>query len=307
MAFQFRQLKYLCTLAETGNYHTAAERLYITQPTLSLAIKKLEASLGHPLFLRRAGGLVPTDTGKIVLEYAQKILQLDEELDSKLDVLHNPVTRTLHIGTYQIFYSMLLPPVIAKFQLSHLNVGITSQHSTYRILESDLLNRKLDVILCIPDKPHPAFDSIPLRQSHPLAALPANHPACKKAVALPGQAYPYLDIRVLNGETAYLQYPHQQMRWQENKLMETGGFRPGEIRETDSIDLAVRLASEGLGVAFTMDSYLKTLHLSKPVRFFIVGNLEQTSWLTLCTLKNRSQEPLIRELIRIFKEQIEEL
>ncbi len=307
MGFQFRQLKYLCTLAETGNYHTAAEKLYVTQPTLSLAIKKLESTLGSPLFIRRTGGLVPTDTGKIVIDYARKILQLDAELDGQLDALRNPIKQTLHVGTYQIFYSLLLPPVIAKFQLSHLAISITTQHGPYNVLESALLQNKLDVILCIPDRTNPAFDNLRLKQSHLLAVLPTNHPACNLATALPGQQYPYLDIRELNGEVAYLQYPHQQIRWQEDKLLESGGFRPREIREMDSIDLAVRLASEGLGIAFTMDSYMKALHIDKPVRFFVVGNLKQAPWLTICTAHGRSKEPVIRDMVQLFKEQIEEL
>ena len=80
MNLNFKQLHSLCALADPGNYHTAAQKLFITQPTLSIAIKNLETSLGTVLFVRTAREVVPTEAGKIVIAYARRILELDQEM-----------------------------------------------------------------------------------------------------------------------------------------------------------------------------------------------------------------------------------
>lgn len=90
MSLNFKQLRYLCALADTGNYHTAAQKLFVTQPTLSIAIKNLETSLGTVLFVRTAREVVPTEAGKIVIAYARRILELDQEMYQKLGQLCQP-------------------------------------------------------------------------------------------------------------------------------------------------------------------------------------------------------------------------
>jgi len=307
MAFQLRQLNYLCVLADTGNYHAAAEKLFVTQPTLSLAIKKLESSLGVRLFDRKLNGITPTPEGKIIISYAKRILALNQEMEWDLKKLQQAARPEFRIGTYQILYPLIMPKVLTQFQQSYPDMRISSLHNHYLGLEEALLKHALDLILCITDKENKSFDTIPLRKVHTLAALPPDHPACQKATIFPELAYPYLDIREVNGERANFQYDHQQIRWQEDKLVKQYGFRPGEIRENDSIDLAVQLASEGLGIAFTMECYMKALHVKKPIRFFIVGDLADCPWLTICTQQGRIRDPIIQTLIGLLKEQVEEL
>ncbi len=307
MNLNFKQLRYLCALADTGNYHAAAQKLFVTQPTLSIAIKNLETSLGTLLFIRTSREAIPTEAGKIMIAYARRILELDQEMSQKLGQLHQPPRQELRIGTYLIFYALLMPTLIAEFHQLHPEINLVTLHCHYAALEKALLKNNLDLILCVQDEPNPLLDNIHLKKEHLLAALPPDHPACQKARPLPDLPFPYLDIRELNGENFYIQYPHQQIRWQENKLLEAKGFQPGKIKEIDSIDLSVRLASEGLGAAFTMESYLKALHVQKPIRYFITGDLQTCPWLTICVPRGHSRLPVVRDCIRLLEKEIQTL
>lgn len=302
-----KQLQYLCVLAETGNYHSAAQKLYVTQPALSMAIKNLETSLGTPLLIRNTRGVVPTEAGRLTLDYAHRILDLQQELHRKLDQLQQPAAPRLRFGTYQILYSLLMPPFIKQIHQAHPQLDLNTLHLHYTALENALLKNSLDLILCVQEEPNPLLDTVPLRREHLLVALSPGHPACAKARELPGLPYPYLDIRELRQETFYLQYGHQQIRWQEDKLWEPAGFRPKAYKEIDSIELSVRLASEALGAAFTMESYVKALHIVKPIRYFITGDTKNCPWLSLCTARGHSRLPLIQECIRILKSLVQGL
>ena len=83
-------LKYAVEVAETGSINKASEKLYVSQPNLSRAIKELEASLGVTIFDRSAKGMVLTPDGEVFVRYARSILrQVDaiEEVFSKEKIL----------------------------------------------------------------------------------------------------------------------------------------------------------------------------------------------------------------------------
>lgn len=301
MDIKRKQYQYLCTLADTGNFHQAADKLFITQPTLSLAIKKMEKELGTALFKRSRTTLTPTEAGEIMIAYAKKILNLEEKMEQELQQLKTTHVSQLRIGTYQILYSGIIPSLVAALRKEKPSLQIKTKHMHDQVLESALFNNLLDVILCIQNRKNPFFDTIPLKKEYVLVAIVPTHPACRKAQYRDDLPYPYLDIHALNHEPAFFQFKGQQIRWQQTKLIEEAKFEPSSIEEVDSINLAIRLASEGLGVAFTMRSYVPAMTIHKPIRYFITGNTETAPILSICTLRNRSKEPLLRTCIRIIK------
>lgn len=80
-------LRSFVTIAETGSYTRAAERLYRTQPALSLQIKRLEEQLGTRLFQRNGRQTTVTEAGEVLLTYAQRILSLNEEAFARLSIV----------------------------------------------------------------------------------------------------------------------------------------------------------------------------------------------------------------------------
>ena len=81
------QLRSFVTIAETGNYTRAAERLFRTQPALSLQIKSLEERLGTRLFQRNGRKTTVTEAGQVLLTYARRILNLNEEALARLSIV----------------------------------------------------------------------------------------------------------------------------------------------------------------------------------------------------------------------------
>jgi len=85
MAFlNYHHLRYFHAIAREGNLTRAAEHLHISQSALSLQLKKLEESLGHPLFLREGKQLVLTEAGRIAFDYAENIFKAGDELQDVL-------------------------------------------------------------------------------------------------------------------------------------------------------------------------------------------------------------------------------
>jgi DNA-binding transcriptional LysR family regulator len=85
------ELQVFLTVAREGSFSRAAERLYRTQPAVSLAIRKLEDSLGQPLFVRGARPVRLTDAGTLLREYAERLLNLRDEVKKGLLELAKPI------------------------------------------------------------------------------------------------------------------------------------------------------------------------------------------------------------------------
>lgn len=279
---------------------------HLFSSSICIAVKNIEKSLGTPLFIRKKSEVVPTDEGTIVLTYARKILLLQKEMERKLYRQQMAHIKRIRIGIYSILNTVIIPPLLVRFKKKHPDIEISSIHGHYQALENSLSKNNLDLIVCVQDKDNPLFDCIHLKREHFLLAIPPEHPACHKAVKMEDLTYPYLDIRELNQDCIFFQYPHQQIRWQENKLLEISGFHPKEIKEVESIQLAIQLASEKLGVAFAMESYVTSFHTQKPLAYFVTGDLKQVPWLTICTSRGLSRDPVVQDCIEIIRELINE-
>lgn len=124
--FELDLLQTLVVVADNGGFTRAAERLGLTQSTVSLQIKRLEQSLGCRVFSRergwRAGDLRATPEGEILLNYARQILRLCDEAASRL--LEPDVNGIVRLGTPEDFATVHLPEILARFAQAHPRVAL---------------------------------------------------------------------------------------------------------------------------------------------------------------------------------------
>lgn len=112
------ELRYALMLSECQNFSRAAEKLFITQPTLSQQIRKLESELGFPLFIRDSRKVVPTIAGERFLEHTTKIIEEYESLQKEVQSIKNMLEGKITFGTSPIsspFISEGIPLFLAKF------------------------------------------------------------------------------------------------------------------------------------------------------------------------------------------------
>src|SRR5260370_14056311 len=101
-----------------GSFSRGAERLYRTQPAISLGIRKLEDSLGQPLFVRGSRPVRLTDAGVLLKDYAERLLNLRDEVKKGLSELEGLKRGELSLGWNESSIHALLP-ALAKFRETH--------------------------------------------------------------------------------------------------------------------------------------------------------------------------------------------
>jgi len=138
------ELQVFLTVAKEGSFSRAAERLYRTQPAVSLAIRKLEDSLGQPLFVRGARPVRLTDAGSLLREYAERLLNLRDEVKKGLLELEGLKRGELSLGVNESSIHALLPAV-AKFREAHPGVQVRLHRMFSRDIPHEVVNYRLDL------------------------------------------------------------------------------------------------------------------------------------------------------------------
>src|SRR6516164_2804365 len=119
---EMHQLRYFVAAAQTSSFSRAAEACFVSQPSLSQQIAKLEAQVGHRLFERLGRRVHLTDAGRQLLDSALAILAAVEDAQRRLHDDGNPAGCRLTVGAIPTIAPYLLPPIVRRFERRHPGV-----------------------------------------------------------------------------------------------------------------------------------------------------------------------------------------
>jgi len=182
---ELRHLRYFVTLAEELSFTRAAERMHVTQSTLSHQIKQIEDEIGQRLFDRIGKRVVITDAGEALLPNATRALREVDEGLRALKTAPDPLVGTLTIGATHTFNIKLIPDCLATFLESHpsMNVVVREMFATDVVRHVETLELDLGITYDPHRREHLNFE--PLYIEEMVLALAAGHPfAARKRVRL---------------------------------------------------------------------------------------------------------------------------
>ncbi len=132
------------TVAREHSFSRAAEKLYRTQPAISISIRKLEEWVGQPLFVRGSGARMLTDAGALLLEYADRMLNLREEIRKGMNDLRGLERGQLALGVNESSIHALLP-ALDRYRRLHPKIHIKVHRVFSRDVPREVLNHHLDI------------------------------------------------------------------------------------------------------------------------------------------------------------------
>jgi LysR family transcriptional regulator, hydrogen peroxide-inducible genes activator len=156
------QLEYIVALDTYKSFSLAADKCFVTQPTLSMQIKKMETDLGVTIFDRSKQPIVVTDIGKLIVEQARQVLSESKKIEELIQVSKNTMTGELKIGIIPSLAPYLLPLFIGNFARKYPGIKISLQELLTEEIEANLSNEKIDVGLLVTPLNSPGFNEIPL-------------------------------------------------------------------------------------------------------------------------------------------------
>lgn len=173
------ELQVFLTVAREGSFSRAAERLYRTQPAVSLTIRKLEDGLGQPLFVRGARPVRMTDAGTLLRDYAERLLNLRDEVKKGLSELTGLNRGELSLGVNESSIHALLP-ALGQFRKLHAGIQIRVHRMFSRDIPHEVLNYRLDLgaVSFVPREAQ--LQATEILKDELTLVVPPKHPLAKR-------------------------------------------------------------------------------------------------------------------------------
>lgn len=238
-----RQLAQFVAVAETLSFRRAAERLFMAQPPLSVAVRKLEESIGAPLLIRSNRGVRLTPAGEAALVAARRCLRDAEEVRSEALAAAQGEIGSLRIGFIGSVTYGLLPRLIRAFRHRHPRVKLELHEGTNLDLVGAVESRTLDL----------GFVRVPMARPQGLAFQMVQHDSFMAAVP---QAHALARRKTLSlrdfADEAYIGYTPSHVGGLQAAAMQLfiqSGISPALTQEAVQVHTVIGLVESGLGIA----------------------------------------------------------
>lgn len=257
-----RQIDYVIATADGGSTAAAARQLNVSQPSVSLAIAKVEDSLGRPLFARTAGqGVVPTSFGRQKLgEF--RVLRSQAQQILNPDALPQAV---LNLGVFSTLGPRYAPSLVRGFQSAHPTTRVRLHEANLETLSGWLETGQIDVALIYEFGLPSDLIITPLADVRPYGLVPAGHRLAGRAV---------VDMaELLQDPLILMNLPHS--RGYFLTLAQMHGINPTIAHETGSVEMLRSMVANRLGVGLlATDIPHETAYDRRPViRVPLAGHL----------------------------------
>lgn len=242
---EFRQLEYFCTISELKNFTRTAEALHVSQPSVTKAIKALEAELGFKLIDRSQKHVNLTAEGRAFSLHAKRIMQDMAMALKDMERFSGNARGTIHFGIPPMVEAYLFPDLFTKFQQAFPDIILDVQEysdSEEVIKKADL--GELDFGIVLGGSRYPAANELLIMKDNMSACLPIGHPLTRKNE---------LRFKDLMLEKFIIQQPHTFQYKEIFQRSSEAGFVPEVRLCTSQIKTIKQLVANGMGVSVLPD------------------------------------------------------
>ncbi len=310
-----QNMQYIYQVYQDGSFTKAAEKLYLTQPALSIAIRQEEKRMGMALFDRSRRPLGLTPAGEAYIRAVERMKYLEDDLGRELEDLHDLRTGRLHIGGTHYLNCFLLVEVLAGFSRRYPGIRMEVSEDSSARLAKRLERRELDLTFsCAPEqierfKHQPAFfDNILLAvpRQMPLAGRLAESALSAEDVQAGRHLLtdcPRVPLKEFQDLEFILLQKGNNLYDRSLCMFNEAGFTPKVKMALSQLVTAYRFADNGLGAAFVSDRIVYSIPSKRLLFFSIASQQVNRLFYTLLPQKNytaHAVKAFIRYLLKWF-------
>ncbi len=251
-AVTLRQLRTFKTVADLTSFSLAAQRLKLSQPSVSYQVKELEETLGLPLLDRLGKRVKLTEAGAVLYAYARRMLDVLDEATVAIEEMRGIKRGTLRVGASTTVGIYLLPAALGGFKKLHPGLVISLEIGTRERVQEQVLRNELDLAVVGPALKDPDLAIIPFLSDELVVVAPAGH-------ALSGKRG--LTLKDLARQPFIMREASSGSRWSLEKAARKAGAKLSVAMELGSNGAIKHAVESGLGLA-VISRYATALEFS---------------------------------------------
>ncbi len=286
--FTLRQLEYFVACYDNRSIAAAAEAIQVTQPTISIAITKLESQLDTQLFIRHhSQGISPTASANLLVQSARSLLSGAAEFQEMANSTHPEIAGTLTLGSFISLAPRYLPGLLAKLQTDHPQFHLRIKENTQDQLTTALLRGDIEMALMYNINLAPELSKTHLSKAAPYVALPADHPfAHHSSIELTALANEPLILFDVEPSRAYFL-----------GLLNDAGVTPNVAFSSPSLELVRGMVGKGFGYSLLVTKPASNLsYTGEKVVAVPISNATQASEIVLAKVASLRHTKLMQTL-----------
>src|SRR6266536_2719235 len=238
---ELTQLEFFIKVVEEGSFSKAAERVYRTQPAVSIAVKRLQEEIGAPLFERSQKTPELTELGELVYDYAKRILALRDQTLEAVEELKSLERGRVRIGANESTSLYLLPHLILAYRALHPNIRVEIFRHTSDRLPREVLDRNVDFALLAFEPVDSDLESFPVLRDELVLITHPDHALAKRDS---------VSVKDLGAESFLA---HNVKTGSRHKVMETFALKHTPLNitlELATVETIKRFVQLKIGIAF---------------------------------------------------------
>ena len=302
-----KEQEYILTIARERSLSRAAEKLFITQPALSLFLSRLEEQLQIRLFERTSRGLTLTYAGERYVAFARNCLAMERSFDQELCDIQACRKGRIRIGTSPHIGSIVLPEILPDFQRKYPNIDVEITEGTSFDLEQIINHNEADLVLMHLPMKNCQGNVIPICKDRYVMVFSADNPLSQKIYYKPGIYRPFIDPKEAVDQQFVLAHPHQRVRQIADQILKQAGILPNIRLESSSVQTALRFSGFDMGVSFMPESYIPLFNVRRKTLFCYLEEEYKAYW-TFCLVypKNAILSTPLQFLVDMTKKHFED-
>jgi DNA-binding transcriptional LysR family regulator len=233
------QLWVFYQVAKHKSFSQAAGALFLSQPSVSNQVKLLEEACGLKLFDRSGRNVELTNTGEILLSYAERIFSLAKEADSVIEEIKGLKAGGIRISASNTLGAHYLPDILDRFRKKHPQVEILMNVGYTQTVTEDILAFRSDLGLIGREVAHPNIVVIPLWEEELVLIVPADHPFAERRK---------IDLADLQGQPFIMSEKGSGVREITEKILAGAKVSVRVVMELGENEAIKRAVASGLGI-----------------------------------------------------------
>lgn len=288
------QIEIFCSIVRFRSFSRAAEALFLTQPTVSGHIKKLESELGVRLLDRLGKRAIPTEAGEVLYRRGSRLLEERDRVRQEIEKLSGRVSGVLRIGGSTVPGSYILPPLIGAFRKLHPEISVQMNIADSARVTEAVRSGELCIGVTGAREADPHLEVHRFLSDELVVAVPARHPWAQRRT---------ITLEELRSEPFILREEGSGTRKIMEQRLEHAGFRTAGMKVSaivGSSDAVRQAVKAGLGVSILSRRAVKDdIEAGRLAAARIKGvRMERNFHVIL--LKGRSRSPLCRSFLEFI-------